>query len=202
MASPRLGAGLEIVSDSMIKHPPVAKVYSKAPSVGDLDAMELPTYGLTHADLTNESATTNTSKVNNASPPRTPDELEQSQPPTPQREGAASIMPTFWFPKMNKYRVLSACGEYFANGLNDSAPGALIPYIESWYSIGYAVVSMIWISNAVGQSCLPFKLYFYQVFTILQVSSSQRSSRTLSARSLVVPKLSCFQKSQSLRLMQ
>ena len=38
--------------------------------------------------------------------------------------------------------------EYLANGLNDSAPGALIPYVEKWYGIGYAVVSTIWISNA------------------------------------------------------
>ena len=39
---------------------------------------------------------------------------------------------------------------YFVNGMNDSAPGPLIPYIEQWYGIGYAVVSTIWISNAVG----------------------------------------------------
>src|SRR6185437_13491447 len=35
-------------------------------------------------------------------------------------------------------------------GLNDSATGALIPYIEDEYQIGYAVVSVIFITNAVG----------------------------------------------------
>jgi fucose permease len=36
------------------------------------------------------------------------------------------------------------------NGLNDSAPGALIPYMERHYSIGYAIVSLIFVTNAVG----------------------------------------------------
>ena len=30
------------------------------------------------------------------------------------------------------------------------APGALLPYLESYYHIGYAVVSLIFISNAAG----------------------------------------------------
>lgn len=59
-------------------------------------------------------------------------------------------MPSFWHPKMNKFRVLACCLIYFGNGMSDSAPGALIPYIEDWYNIGYAVVSLIWITNAIG----------------------------------------------------
>ncbi|KAL8947842.1 MAG: hypothetical protein Q9222_005913 [Ikaeria aurantiellina] len=51
---------------------------------------------------------------------------------------------------MNKYRLLSACLMCFGNGLNDSAPGALIPYMEKTYTIGYAIVSLIFVSNAVG----------------------------------------------------
>jgi fucose permease len=35
-------------------------------------------------------------------------------------------------------------------GVNDSAPGALIPYIEAHYRIGYALVSLIFIANALG----------------------------------------------------
>ncbi|KFY25864.1 hypothetical protein V493_04409 [Pseudogymnoascus sp. VKM F-4281 (FW-2241)] len=38
----------------------------------------------------------------------------------------------------------------FANGVNDSAPGALLPYLETAYSVNYAVVSLIFISNALG----------------------------------------------------
>lgn len=36
------------------------------------------------------------------------------------------------------------------NGLNDSAPGALIPYMEKQYNIGYALVSLIFVGNALG----------------------------------------------------
>ena len=53
-------------------------------------------------------------------------------------------------PPMNKWRFAAACLMCFANGLNDSAPGALIPYIEPYYNIGYAVVSMIFVANAIG----------------------------------------------------
>lgn len=38
----------------------------------------------------------------------------------------------------------------FGNGINDSTPGALIPYIEKDYNIKYAIVSMIFVANAVG----------------------------------------------------
>lgn len=51
---------------------------------------------------------------------------------------------------MNRFRMISAWTTGFGMGLNDSAPGALIPYIESSYNIGYAVVSLIFISNALG----------------------------------------------------
>lgn len=61
---------------------------------------------------------------------------------------------------MNKFRHLSACLEYFGNGLNDSAPGALIPYIESAYNIGYAIVSLIWIANAAGFILAAFSAEF------------------------------------------
>ena len=51
---------------------------------------------------------------------------------------------------MNKWRVLCACLVYFGNGINDAVPGALIPYMETYYSIGYAIVSLIFVTNAVG----------------------------------------------------
>lgn len=82
--------------------------------------------------------------------PVTPNELEMSRPPTPQNEEAVEAVQTLYSPPMNKWRFVSACGMCFANGLNDSAPGALIPYMEETYSIGYAIVSLIFITNAVG----------------------------------------------------
>lgn len=55
--------------------------------------------------------------------PRTPNELEMSQPPTPRREEAVGLMRTWNSPPMTKWRILCCCLIYFANGMNDS--GAL-----------------------------------------------------------------------------
>lgn len=82
--------------------------------------------------------------------PTTPNELEISRPTSPQNEDVADIVQTLSNPPVNKYRFLSACLMCFGNGLNDSAPGALIPYLERHYSIGYAVVSLIFVTTAVG----------------------------------------------------
>ena len=82
--------------------------------------------------------------------PITPNELEMSRPPSPKNDDAADVMQTLFNPPMNKYRLLSACFMCFGNGLNDSAPGALIPYMEKDYRIGYAIVSLIFVTNAVG----------------------------------------------------
>lgn len=83
-----------------------------------------------------------------AQTPVTPNELEMSRPPSPKNEDAVEALQTLYSPAMNKWRFISACGMCFANGLNDSAPGALIPYMEKTYSINYAIVSLIFITNA------------------------------------------------------
>ncbi|KAK0665019.1 hypothetical protein DIS24_g449 [Lasiodiplodia hormozganensis] len=98
-----------------------------------------------------------------AQTPVTPSELEgaiannnnnsssnTTPPPTADGGPAHPAIQTFWNPPMNKWRVLCACLVYFGNGLSDSAPGALIPYMETFYSIGYAVVSLIFVANAAG----------------------------------------------------
>ncbi|KAJ6144504.1 hypothetical protein N7470_008399 [Penicillium chermesinum] len=87
--------------------------------------------------------------VNPPSP--TPSALE-GQAPTPATEGR----PMGWDADRTtvswkvKWRVLSTCLMQFGNGMNDSAPGALIPYMEEHYHIGYAVVSLIFVTNALG----------------------------------------------------
>ena len=83
-------------------------------------------------------------------PPKTPNEMEMSRPTSPRNEEAVDIIQTLSNPPMNMYRLLSACLMCFGNGLGDSAPGALIPYMEAKYHIGYAVVSLIFVSNAMG----------------------------------------------------
>ena len=159
MASLAFAAGLDVVS-SNISNPPSTKINGRPPSNDELDAVELPDYGGLMRSKSYNAAITptgpqtpmevHTPGLDQVPSPKTPNELERSQPPTPMRDEAASVVPSFWYPKMNRYRVLSACLEYFGNGMNDSAPGALIPYIESWYHIGYATVSLIWITNAAG----------------------------------------------------
>ncbi|KAI9824840.1 MAG: hypothetical protein M1819_000792 [Sarea resinae] len=53
-------------------------------------------------------------------------------------------------PFKNRYRFASSCFMNFQNGMNDGVSGALIPYMEKHYGIGYAVVSLIFVTTAVG----------------------------------------------------
>ncbi|KAI1379364.1 MFS general substrate transporter [Hypoxylon crocopeplum] len=100
---------------------------------------------------------------NDASPsaPVTPREerdierdLEMSVPGTPAEPtepiDAVDALPSLNDPPMNKFRLATCCFQNFLGGLTDAAPGALIPYMETHYNIGYAVVSLIFIGNALG----------------------------------------------------
>lgn len=131
----------------------MAKPYSSGPSVEELDAIELADHGqLSKKPKQTTNLPTGLRTPEEAYTPwhsnehvaKTPNELESSQPPTPKQDTAAGVFPSFFYPAMNRWRVLAACLIYFGNGMSDSAPGALIPYIEDWYHIGYAIVSLIW----------------------------------------------------------
>ncbi|KAK1996277.1 major facilitator superfamily transporter [Colletotrichum falcatum] len=80
-------------------------------------------------------------------PPTSGADVEMSRPSSP---AAFEVLQSISDPHMNRYRLAAACLMNFGNGLNDSAPGALIPYIEKHYNIGYAIVSLIFIGNAFG----------------------------------------------------
>jgi len=68
-----------------------------------------------------------------AETPVAPNDLEMSRPATPtQGIGGFEAIQSVWSPPMNRYRMLAICTMSFCTGLNDSAPGALIPYIESY----------------------------------------------------------------------
>lgn len=61
-------------------------------------------------------------------------DLEMSEPGTPP-SGEPSILaieaiPSLTDPPMNKYRFAAVCVQTLLAGLTDSAPGALIPYME------------------------------------------------------------------------
>ncbi|KAI1128582.1 MFS general substrate transporter [Nemania abortiva] len=97
-----------------------------------------------------------------ASGPSTPLEerdIEMTAPETPGTPDAAGapanantfeVLPSLTDPPKNKFRFAACCTQTLVSGLTDSAPGALIPYMEKHYNIGYAVVSLIFISNAFG----------------------------------------------------
>lgn len=63
------------------------------------------------------------------------EDLEMSRPPSPTfPPDSAEALPSIWDPYMNRFRFLATCLVNFRNGLNDSAPGALIPYMEAYVS--------------------------------------------------------------------
>ncbi|KAI0802137.1 major facilitator superfamily transporter [Xylaria sp. FL0064] len=87
----------------------------------------------------------------------TPRDLEMSTPNTPGVSeqlddplNTFEVLPSLTDPPMNKFRYAACCVQVLLAGLIDSANGALIPYIEKHYNIGYAIVSLIFIGNALG----------------------------------------------------
>ncbi|KAH7031250.1 major facilitator superfamily domain-containing protein [Microdochium trichocladiopsis] len=78
-----------------------------------------------------------------------PDVEMSPQNPTAPAD-AFDILPSLSSPPMNKYRLMTACLINFVGGITDAAPGALIPYMETHYNIGYAVVSLIFVGTALG----------------------------------------------------
>ncbi|KAI1819980.1 MFS general substrate transporter [Xylaria intraflava] len=68
----------------------------------------------------------------------------------PKPSDVVEILPSLTNPPMNKFRFIACCSQNLLGGLSDSASGTLIPYIEKYYNIGYATVSLIFIGNALG----------------------------------------------------
>lgn len=64
-------------------------------------------------------------------------DLEMSRPGTPTNDDETDgsgfgVVQSFSNPPMNRYRMTTVCLLNFAGGFNDSAPGALIPYMEKY----------------------------------------------------------------------
>ncbi|GKU14517.1 unnamed protein product [Fusarium langsethiae] len=78
-------------------------------------------------------------------------DLEMSRPNTPDSNTeVVEVLPTFWNPFMNRFRALFGCLAQLGNALSDGAAGALIPYMEKYYGIGYGTVSLIFVGQAIG----------------------------------------------------
>ncbi|KAH0443804.1 MFS efflux [Colletotrichum camelliae] len=114
-------------------------------------SIELQRIDTKNANAGKKSPRGSTTPSRAQSPSRTPttsgSDLEMSRPSTPI---AIESLPSITDPYMNRFRLAASCLVNLGNGLNDSAPGALIPYMEKHYDIGYAIVSLIFIGNAFG----------------------------------------------------
>lgn len=73
-----------------------------------------------------------------------------ASPTTQHPRNIAIIPPTLKHPYMNRWRVPATCIAFFIQGMNDSVPGALLPYMESYYGISHAIMSLIFVANACG----------------------------------------------------
>ncbi|KAK5740400.1 hypothetical protein LTR17_004663 [Elasticomyces elasticus] len=151
-----IAAGITIENEKRPTTPQKAKTHEKGPTAEEFDEIKLTDYGnFTNrqrgsTDISPEGPQTPTPAVTGYQTPKSPGDIEAATPPTPRQQHVVGIVPSWSYPAMNKWRVLAACLIYVGNGINDSSAGALIPYMESYYHIGYAVVSLIWITNAVG----------------------------------------------------
>ncbi|KAF1814143.1 MFS general substrate transporter [Eremomyces bilateralis CBS 781.70] len=149
----QLGALIEVKSDKPIQNPPIALTKRDAtPSQFELEFIpNRNPPSIPHTPYGPPPERENALLSGQISP-TTPNDLERNRdsPPNSIQPDAASLVQTWRTPSVNKWRILACCLEYMGNGMNDSAPGALIPYLEKFYSIGYAIVSLVFVANAVG----------------------------------------------------
>ncbi|KAI1334045.1 MFS general substrate transporter [Xylariaceae sp. FL0016] len=121
----------------------ISRTYPAVPQVDTQDAFELQPLPVSCGDR-------------KQSTPGTPRErelrdLEMSVPGTPAEPDVGfDALPSLTNPPRNKFRLATLCLMSMLGGLTDSAPGALIPYMETYYNIGYAIVSLIFVGNAFG----------------------------------------------------
>jgi len=59
-------------------------------------------------------------------------------------------------PPRNLYRVIATCTWTFVVGMTDGVLGSLLPHIEEYYKISYAIVSLLWLGNAIGYILVAF----------------------------------------------
>ncbi|KAF9739365.1 hypothetical protein PMIN06_000935 [Paraphaeosphaeria minitans] len=126
-------------------HQNTASVVKEAPFNIELDDLA---FVQRHNEPFSSTAAPQTPKgFSGAQTPKTPNDLENEGG---EGSGAVPLMQTWREPSMNKWRILCCCLIYFGNGINDSVVGALIPYMEEYYQIGYAIMSMVFVGNAAG----------------------------------------------------
>lgn len=65
-------------------------------------------------------------------------------------ENGVEVLQSMFRPRKNAFRMAIVALNTLNDGLNDSAAGALLPYIEQHYGIGYGIVSLIFVACAFG----------------------------------------------------
>jgi len=109
----------------------VPKTYHSVPQP---DAIELDNF----EELNGPPKSGRATPVSGSQTPKTPSALEMSRPSTPpgntEDHGGeeVDVIQSFSNPPMNRFRMAALCLINFGNGLSDSAPGALIPYIQKY----------------------------------------------------------------------
>ena len=165
MTSHTFGAFIDIESSSdnreehsipIVPQKAVPRSYHSVPDPIELDNLEW-------GKKLNGPSTPGSVPASGYQTPRTTD-LEMSRPPSPTNEelGGVAAMQSFSNPPMNRFRMLSVCLMNFGNGLSDSAPGALIPYIEKYIpsllSVQQRSDLTLGIIKSAMPSCLSFSL--------------------------------------------
>ncbi|CCC10916.1 unnamed protein product [Sordaria macrospora k-hell] len=74
-----------------------------------------------------------------------------SESPSPQQQPDHDANKTTWnASRTSIVRFLLICYSFILMGMSDGAIGALIPYLETYYSISYTVVSLVFLSPFIG----------------------------------------------------
>lgn len=156
MSSHAFAAGLSILSASPSRQeerPAPSTPRGQRPSATDVElATPPPALHLSKSDPFSISPAGAQTPIEAYTQPQTPYELQDflAQTPTNTTAPISTLVPSFSFPPKNRQRMLCVCVTQLGNGLNDAALGALLPYIEADYGIGYAIVSLIFVTNAAG----------------------------------------------------
>jgi fucose permease len=63
---------------------------------------------------------------------------------------AVEVLERWNYPRKNMWGIFGTYLSFFILGMNDATPGALIPYLETYYDLSYTVVSLLFLSPCVG----------------------------------------------------
>lgn len=63
---------------------------------------------------------------------------------------AVEQIETFRSPAINMYRIPATFWAFTLMGMNDATYGAIIPYLEEYYSLSYIIISLVFLSPFVG----------------------------------------------------